>query len=419
MNPLYLVTAFFWLMLIENNTGFPGVLMDLGGGLEVRSTLLLKVLFLVLSSYHIMKNTSGRRIPVYLLLFSFFLFCSTVYTVIVAPQHALKAFSVNLHIQLMLNIVVYIVFSTHQYDHLQAFYRSLRSFAVVNALLVIVSFVFPDLLSTFETYGGGGSAKRAFGLMGDEVSLFLTFFLFESLVFGRYKFFFLYFIAILCTAGIGAFMTSSVLIIYFLVFIKKVTVNTVLAGCIVLLLGIPGLIYFSGQLQQIGVVQRIMANVVKPKNENGNLRVISMTTAFDMIRQRPLLGYGYGNYGTMVYDKFAPVLKRAGYAWKIPSAMVILGSTFNPYLQMLAEAGVVGLLVFIWFLRRVLKNTPEIRQQSTPIFTNYSLAVRGWLVVFFFTCLSANWMLPASFLFLLIVSLMGINHAIRYSVQYV
>ena len=419
MNPLYAVTAFFWLMLIENNTGFPGVLVDLGGGLEIRAALLLKAILLFASTWYVIKNSSGKRLPLYLVVFSLFLLFSTAYTLAVAPQHFMKAFSVNLHVQLMLNIIVYIQFSAKKTEQIVSFYKSLQFFALFNAGMVILSFVFPSLLSSFETYGDGADrARRAFGLMGDEVSLFLTFFLFDALVYSRWKPFLFYLTAILCTAGIAAFFTTAVLVGYYFIFMKKVSVPYILgAGLLVLAAG-AGIFFFSGSLKEVGVFKRISQNIDDPENGSGNLRLVSLTTATGLIAQRPLLGQGYGNYGNIVYDHYAPLLKRAGMGWRIPSAMVILTSTFNPYVQMLAEAGVAGLLIFVWFLVKLYGTTRKkfIRRYA---FDRYRLTVRGWLLVFFATCLSANWLLPASFLFLLIVSLIGINHAIRYSVRYV
>ena len=179
-----------------------------------------------------------------------------------------------------------------------------------------------------------------------------------------------------------------------------------------------GNFFLFRQFERSGVFKRISQNIDDPENGSGNLRLVSLTTATGLIAQRPLLGQGYGNYGNIVYDHYAPLLKRAGMGWRIPSAMVILTSTFNPYVQMLAEAGVAGLLIFVWFLVKLYGTTRKkfIRRYA---FDRYRLTVRGWLLVFFATCLSANWLLPASFLFLLIVSLIGINHAIRYSVRYV
>jgi O-antigen ligase len=170
---------------------------------------------------------------------------------------------------------------------------------------------------------------------------------------------------------------------------------------------------FYQQINNIGILKRISNSIHSPKKENGSLRILSMTTAYDMISSRPLLGCGYGNYSSMVYDKYVPLLKKTGNEYRIQSTMVILGSTFNPYLQILAESGIIGLVIYLWFLRRLYYVAKYAIQQKCSEFRLYIECISGWLLVFFLSCLSANWFLPASFNLLLIFSLIGICLAIK------
>lgn len=405
-----LIILFYYLLLIENGTDLIPVLLDLGNGMEIRATLIMKVLFLLSAVIMWAIKRKKHGVPKPILVFSSFLLISTIYVYFTKPSFFMAALSVNLHIQLMLSMSVYLYFNLKNEKEIYSFTKTLNTFGLINAFLVIISFFFYETFDFFEAGIKNSETVRAFGLMGDEVSIFLTFFLFEAVVTKKYKHFLVYFIAILMTGGIGAFITTVALLMYYGVFILKKSFYTYYA--IIGLFIIMGLsiFLFKNQLRKIGVIKRVVNNIESPEKETGNLRIISMTTAIEMIKKRPILGTGYGSYASYVNEKYAPIFKKSGYGWKVPSAMVIIGSTFNPYLQILCEAGVIGLLFFLYFLIYIYK----IIKKSKPFKYNDSLIRSksihlGWFIVFSTTVITANWFLPSSFLMLLIISIIGIN----------
>lgn len=409
MGKLYLLLLFYWVLLIENGTDWLGVFLDLGNGLEIRLTLLFKALFLFINLYIILIVSKKIIILRHVYYFMVFLLLSTCYTLIIHPSYFIGALSVNLHIQLLLNIILFIYLCTNTENQIKKFYEALRIFGLFNGVLVILSYFFPQLSTFFEAGIANSGVRRAFGIMGDEVSMVLTFFFYDSLVFKRYFIAAFYIGTILCTGGIGAFITLVALILYYLFFVIKISRKQYpIVALLFFALLIIGILAIS-QLQELSAIRRLVNNFDNPEEETGKLRILSLTTAYEMIIQRPFLGYGYGAYAPAVYDRYEPIYRALGQGWNFKSMIVILGSSFNPFVQMLCETGIFGLLLFINLLRR-FRNTCKLHEfQNSKFLTSIRVVSFGWLTVFFVTCISANWFLPASYLLLIVVTLVGIN----------
>lgn len=413
MGKLILLILFYWVLLLENGDQFLGTLVDLGSGLEIRLSLLFKLLFLVLNFLILIHFRKEHSIPIYFLWFSGFLMLSTAYAGFIAPSGFLQALSVNLHIQMMLNIILFIKFNKTDADQLSNFLTFLRIFALINAILVILSAIFPDF-ALFNSMVSKTGIQRAFGIMGDEVSVFLTFFLYEAIVSKKWISTSIYSVALLLTVGIGAIFTFLILMISHLIFITpKTRLNAfLLMGSILLL---APLIYFSyNKLSETPVFQRI-SNISKASDQESTaLRMLSLQVAWEMIREKPVLGYGYGNYAGAVREKYRPKFVEIGREQFFDgSAAVILASSFNPYIQMVAESGMIGLVLFILFLVSLYRTTKIPGLDENSPFYRFYKASRMWLLIFLITTLSANWFLPVSFLFLLVVTLTGVLFKIK------
>ena len=70
-------------------------------------------------------------------------------------------------------------------------------------------------------------------------------------------------------------------------------------------------------------------------------------------------------------------------------------------------------MVFLFFLFSLFRSTyiKDLEDQEWDYRVNKSSRV--WLLIFLISTLSANWFLPSSFLFLLLVSLVGINYKLK------
>ena len=398
-----LLILYFWILLIENGTNWLWVLFNIGNGLEIRFSLILKVLFLILNFPLLLVTNQKRREIKFLFYFMFFLLASTLYVGIIHPEYLTQAISVNFHIQLVLNIIIYIYWAKLKETEIIKFYKWLRFFGLFNAILVIISFIFPTLTSFFEARTSNEGITRAFGVMGDEVSLFLTFFFFDSLIFRQRIKTIIFSIALFCTGSIGAFLTFLTLIGYYVFYVKKISKEYIIrlsVGSVFLFFGI---FIFSGRIQELSVLKRIFINIQNPEMGTGNQRLISLAAANNMIKERPILGSGYGAYSSFVNQKYGYLTQGGNIS------MNTLGSAYNPYVQMICEAGIIGLLLFILLLRRFIKACKRGTEPMNDFMTKFKTVSYGWLLIFFLTCLTANWVLPTSFLFLLVVTLVGLN----------
>lgn len=401
MKRLLLLILFYWILLIENGTHWLGVLFDLGNGFEIRFSLLFKVLFLVLNLFLFLRENQKYNQLGFLFVFMSFLFLSTLYVGLIHPQHFANALSVNLHIQLVLNIIIFIYWSRIDETDIESFINWLRFFGLFNAGLVILSFLFPTLISTFEAGTSNAGITRAFGIMGDEVSLFLTFFFFDSLIFKQYIKTGVFAIALFCTGSIGAFITFITLIGYYIFYIQKITKKNLITYIFVTAFLFLGIFVLSDKLQELTVIKRTLININNPEMGSANLRFISLTAAYDMTRDSPIMGTGFGAYRFIAYEKYNFYIQGGHISENT------LESTYNPYIQMFGETGIVGLFFFIFFLYNIIKASKPKGEDSHC--SQFRVVSNGWLTIFMLTCLSANWLLPGSFLFILIASLVGIS----------
>ena len=339
MKRLFILILFYWILLIENGTNLIGVILELGDGLEVRLSLIIKILFFVVSAFSVFVLRKKMWGVNPLILFMVFLIFSTFYSSIINSKHFISAFVFDFHIQLVLIIVIYIQLSDIKLSDIEKFVQWLRVFGFINALLVIISYLFPSLLSSFQSGTSDLVITRAFGIMGDEVSLLLTFFFFDALVFRKRLLVLFYSVSIVLTGGIGAFITLISLLLYYLFYIQQNTRKNVLKKINLSIISFVLILFLFDYLEEISLIKRIYSNFDDSGNGTGSLRLFSLSIALDMIKSSPMLGTGFGAYSFVVNDVFQYDTFEV--------SMNIVRSSFNPYVQMICEAGFIGLLVFI------------------------------------------------------------------------
>lgn len=410
MKFLSLLLSFFWILLLENTLGDKAILFNLAEGLEIRLSLILKIVFFILNGIGLYKQKKLKKNFKFIGVFLLFLFFSTCYTLVVSPQFFLSSFAQYIHIFLNFNVILFVYLYSNNENQIFSFLRGLSYFAYFNAFLVIISFFFPMLLSGFEAGTSDDGVTRSFGLMGDEVSMFLTFFLYMELVKKKAYGFFIFLAAIMCTGGIGATITTTSLLLYHfcknLKFNQSLMIKAVLSGFLFVFF----IVLFSSQLQQLSVVARINQNLSSPdEGGTGQLRMLSLLNGFEMLLKRPFFGVGYGSYSQNVISNYSGLIESSGNVMSESTASNILGSTYNPFLQIVCEAGLVGLFFFIYLIINMLKLLRVELETSSKLVLNFREASYGWVLVFMITCLSANWFLPASFLMLLVLTLVGLN----------
>jgi tetratricopeptide (TPR) repeat protein/O-antigen ligase len=94
--------------------------------------------------------------------------------------------------------------------------------------------------------------------------------------------------------------------------------------------------------------QRRVQQVLHVKDPHGRERALYRRVAFDLFRERPLLGKGYGTFHVYSLARISPQwyadLKRS------PAKMLITNHAHNEYLQVLAGTGLVGGAIFLLLL---------------------------------------------------------------------
>lgn len=115
------------------------------------------------------------------------------------------------------------------------------------------------------------------------------------------------------------------------------------------------------------------------------LRLAIWLNTIEMIKDRPLIGFGLGNHKV-----FYPVYYRKAVAEKIFSEASQLSNVHNDYLQTFAELGVIGMLILGWLLLAaivvVLKLTSGKSSRHVRFFAiGISVSVTGLLVNAFFS----------------------------------
>lgn len=123
---------------------------------------------------------------------------------------------------------------------------------------------------------------------------------------------------------------------------RRVTARDVL-GAVLLVLGVVSvlLIVPTSRERMIQGVQEIQQYEQAKEETSMGIRMIFWKNAVEMIRERPVLGYGTGAFGTAYGQKVAG---REGIA-ATPA-----GDPHNQYMKIMAENGIFALLVFLAFL---------------------------------------------------------------------
>ena len=94
-------------------------------------------------------------------------------------------------------------------------------------------------------------------------------------------------------------------------------------------------------------------------------RLAHWQAAAEMAQDHPIFGIGLGNYD-VVYDEYRLI------NWEDP-----LGHAHNLYLNMLAEAGIVGLVAYLAFWLVVFKLTWSLRRHPDPYARNIAIGLLG------------------------------------------
>ena len=390
----------FWLVLLENTFSF-GVLFSLGGGFDLKFSLLIRVFIIISTLDLFFKGKMFKKIikPITYLALTMIFFL--IYGYLLFPQYLSRSLSVTIQTLSILLIIPFLYYENSKSNGSIIFLKQLRIFALFNAICVIVSYLYPNLFEFFESSSSNSLTSRSFGIMGDEIAIFLTFFIIDAIHNQFWKSFIVFTISLLLTGSIGASFTFICALIYYLYKIKYLSVKNFSYIILLLIIIITIIIIFGDNILQLTLFKRIDENVFNLYGNSGNnygnsakLRFLSINTGLESISKYPFMGLGFGIYGAYIADSFKHLSE---------SEIWTISSTYNQYLQVICEMGVIGLLFYLNFILKSIKNI------KPKYYTDYNIVVYSWLIAFFITVQTAAWFLPSSYVYFLLISLISIG----------
>lgn len=340
-------------------------------------------------------------------LFWIFMLISTISSFFLSPNITPKVITVN--VQLFLVYLLFVDFKNLKLDQkgLNKVIKALVYYALVNAFLVFYTFFFGKIGTLGEVSGNTTGLTRAFGLMGDQVAWFLTFFAVHALYTSKKYHFIIFLAAILMCASVGA---TVILIISSLVyFIKEKGAKSTfyLKGGIFILVMILLIMLFPSLFGKIGILQRFDQGDFKGKDaQTTGQRYNAIVNATESIQEKPL--WGYQNYALAMIEKYDKMLLDSE-----KGDLGYLASPNNQLLVVICDYGLIGAVLFIMFIYGWLKIVRKKCLDAPPYLNAFKKCSINWLIVFFIFNQSATWFLPSSFLLVLLCLIVAINHKIN------
>lgn len=306
--------------------------------------------------------------------------------------------SASLHVLLISLFIPAIALSCSSEKRVTNFLYQLNLFALFNTILVFITFLFPNLLSSLSVgeVSKGADGTRAFGIIGDQVGWILTFFSSYALFNKRWVLFGFYTIGIFMAATLGAIGLWGVVLIFFLWKYVKRTKNNIKIFAAASVPFLVLLLLSLGQLSKLTAVQRLTSGSIVD-GAVGH-RLMSYSLGVSNFIEKPILGYGFGTYSYINREKYGEIIDK-GYETGI--SHTIFSNASNQYLQIAIDMGLIGLFIFIMFIKGIW-----IRTKLTK---NYILKNIGvWCLVFILFNQTANWLSPGSYLWVFIAISIGL-----------
>lgn len=245
-------------------------------------------------------------------------------------------------------------------------------------------------VTEYESYD-----RRHFGFMGDSVAWLLSLPIVYLTICRKYKVFnFLSIAALLLTQSLGASLV--VVVGLFIYYWKSNTfrrqsikiVSTLLMGLFIFY-SLDLLPHLLGRLSAVDLV------------DNDRVRTSAFT--YTLFLENPYVGGGYGFHWYTFYTSGMHLLNAN------PDFM---GTPSSTYLQVLADTGLAGFLLFILFIlslsRSALRVISNVSSQPRSIEAG---ALASWLFSFMLTNHTAAWLIPSSYLSIIFFAVAGITAA--------
>ncbi len=242
------------------------------------------------------------------------------------------------------------------------FERLLRTFALVLVVFAILALF--DFLS-ITAFGGATSFRVRFAKYGEQIITLLPLLLVFVLRSSGRKLYFglssivLMWLLIYATAGrvnwilFGSVLASVAVLIFSLARFRRYGTKFALAVILVAAAPVPLYLFsLAASSAEVPILARL--NDTTGSEYSNNFRILMNSVSLEMLRSAPVTGIGADNYGFQ-FNSF-----REQYAQRHPEdpnliygELGIVAHAHNEFIQIAAELGVTGAVIFLWFLAGV------------------------------------------------------------------
>jgi hypothetical protein len=244
------------------------------------------------------------------------------------------------------------------------------------------------------------SSERSFGFLGDQeawvFTIFATIYLFRQ----NYFYYFLFVSGILLNGSITPFVIIGVTTIFFLHRrLSKGNLYSYVAGFLFIVLFC--LVVDVGKLH---LVARIFDVQSLLDGGSAGHRLLALESTLNYLGSNFLLGWG--NYNLYVQNEYKDILQESDMG-----SLTYLSSSNNQIIDIYLHFGLVGLIIFVSYLKRFVQLTRTFSNSNTD--DGFYLGIYFWLVAFIFFNQTAVWFIPGSFtlvLLLLFVSTFDVKY---------
>lgn len=339
-------------------------------------------------------------------LFWSFVLISTVSSFFLSPEIATGVVTANFQL-----FLIYLVFIDFKYVdinalRLQKVINALVYFAMLNALLVIYTFFFGKI-GLLGEISENASITRAFGLMGDQVAWFLSFFGIHALYNGKKYHYVLFLVAILMGASLGATLVLIIATLIYFIKEKRVKPSFYIKLGFSIVLFMMVLVSSPTVFDKIGVLKRINEGDFSSRDsQTTGHRYNAISNAIDKISEKPL--WGYQNYSLTMFNKYNNLLSDTE-----KGHLTYLTTPNNQILAIICDYGLIGFILFVFFMYRMIKIIRVKSINIPPDLYAFKQSSYIWILIFVVFNQSATWFLPGSYLWVLICIIIGISYKIN------
>jgi O-antigen ligase len=240
------------------------------------------------------------------------------------------------------------IHSIYNFRQLLMAEKCLSLFIYAATASIYLGLIFQPFGIEFGEVGTDEQSVRVFGLLGDQVGFILPFFLYRSLIRRKIIIGAFFGLAILLTGTRGTLATVFVgLLIMF--FVSAQTnyfwIRRYRSVLLISLAIIAVTISFDpgGMWTRLKDPERLQQGL--------SARGTTTTVAAEVFRDNILTGVGFSGFRFAALDYQAPSL----FAQWQNSSSPLIATAANQYLQVATDAGILGLVMFVWMMARCLQ----------------------------------------------------------------